>query len=300
MSFFHRNIFAIFIAILSLSLPSLAFAKLNIGITLHPYYSYVTNIVGDKATVTPLIDAGFNPHAYKLSPADLSRLKSMDAIVVNGIGHDQFAVEALESLNLPQLTVIQANANVPLISKPGGEIHNPHTFVSIDAAIRQIYTITKSLAKLDPENSKYYQRNALKYAKKLRKIKSTALKEIVGLNVSDIRIASTHGAYGYLLQEFGMTVSAVVEPAHGVSPSASQLQETINKIRNANVQVLFTELKMANQYINVIEKESGTRVFHFSHMTYGDYRKDLVETDMKHNLSTLVHSLKYAEGKPTL
>ncbi|MFA0568728.1 metal ABC transporter solute-binding protein, Zn/Mn family [Vibrio gallaecicus] len=300
MSFFHRNIFAIFIAIFSLSLPSLAFAKLNIGITLHPYYSYVTNIVGDKATVTPLIDAGFNPHAYKLSPADLSRLKSMDAIVVNGIGHDQFAVEALESLNLPQLTVIQANANVPLISKPGGEIHNPHTFVSIDAAIRQIYTITKSLAKLDPENSKYYQRNALKYAKKLRKIKSTALKEIVGLNVSNIRIASTHGAYGYLLQEFGMTVSAVVEPAHGVSPSASQLQETINKIRNANVQVLFTELKMANQYINVIEKESGTRVFHFSHMTYGDYRKDLVETDMKHNLSTLVHSLKYAEGKPTL
>ncbi len=300
MSFLHRNIFAIFIAILSLSLPSLAFAKLNIGITLHPYYSYVTNIVGDKATVTPLIDAGFNPHAYKLSPADLSRLKSMDAIVVNGIGHDQFAVEALESLNLPQLTVIQANANVPLISKPGGEIHNPHTFVSIDAAIRQIYTITKSLAKLDPENSKYYQRNALKYAKKLRKIKSTALKEIVGLNLSDIRIASTHGAYGYLLQEFGMTVSAVVEPAHGVSPSASQLQETINKIRNANVQVLFTELKMANQYINVIEKESGTRVFHFSHMTYGDYRKDLVETDMKHNLSTLVHSLKYAEGKPTL
>ncbi|MGF1710205.1 zinc ABC transporter substrate-binding protein [Vibrio kagoshimensis] len=300
MSFLHRNIFAIFIAILSLSLPSLAFAKLNIGITLHPYYSYVTNIVGDKATVTPLIDAGFNPHAYKLSPADLSRLKSMDVIVVNGIGHDQFAVEALESLNLPQLTVIQANANVPLISKPGGEIHNPHTFVSIDAAIRQIYTITKSLAKLDPENSKYYQRNALKYAKKLRKIKSTALKEIVGLNVSNIRIASTHGAYGYLLQEFGMTVSAVVEPAHGVSPSASQLQETINKIRNANVQVLFTELKMANQYINVIEKESGTRVFHFSHMTYGDYRKDLVETDMKHNLSTLVHSLKYAEGKPTL
>ena len=49
MSFFHRNIFAIFIAIFSLSLPSLAFAKLNIGITLHPYYSYVTNIVGDKA-----------------------------------------------------------------------------------------------------------------------------------------------------------------------------------------------------------------------------------------------------------
>ena len=289
---------AILIAVLPLTFSSLAFAKLNIGITLHPYYSYVSNIVGDKATVTPLIDAGFNPHAYKLSPADLTRLKSMNAIVVNGIGHDQFAIEALESLNLSDLTVIQANADVPLISKSGGQVHNPHTFVSIDAAIRQIYTIAKGIAKLDPANAKYYQRNALMYAKTLRKMKSSALKEVARLNISDIRIASTHGAYGYLLQEFGMTVSAVVEPAHGVSPSASQLQDTINKIRNANVQVLFTELNMANQYINVIENETGTRIFHFSHMTYGDYRKDLVEIDMQHNLETLVTSLKYAEETP--
>ena len=31
---------------------------LRIGITLHPYYSYVSNIVGDKAEVVPLIPAG--------------------------------------------------------------------------------------------------------------------------------------------------------------------------------------------------------------------------------------------------
>ena len=29
--------------------------RLRIGITLHPYYSYVANIVGDKAEVVPLI-----------------------------------------------------------------------------------------------------------------------------------------------------------------------------------------------------------------------------------------------------
>ncbi len=32
--------------------------RLRIGITLHPYYSYVANIVGDKADVVPLIPAG--------------------------------------------------------------------------------------------------------------------------------------------------------------------------------------------------------------------------------------------------
>ncbi|MCH2159926.1 MAG: zinc ABC transporter substrate-binding protein [Oleiphilaceae bacterium] len=280
------------IALLTVSVS--ATAKLNIGITLHPYHSYVTNIVSDRANVMPLIEAGFNPHAYKLSPADLNRLKNMDAIVVNGIGHDEFAMEAIRKLNLPNLTVIEANAAVPLISKQGGKVHNPHTFVAIDATIRQVYTIARELGKLDPNNAKFFLKNALSYAKKLRTIKNKALENISPLDIGLIRIASTHGAYGYLLQEFGMTVSAVVEPAHGVSPSASQLQDTINKIKSANVQVLFTELNMPNQYVDVIENETGTRIYHFSHMTYGEYRDALVLEDMTHNLKTLVEALTYA------
>jgi zinc transport system substrate-binding protein len=55
--------------LLACTLPALALADtgkpLRIGITLHPYYSYVSNIVGDKAEVVPLIPAGFNPHAYE-------------------------------------------------------------------------------------------------------------------------------------------------------------------------------------------------------------------------------------------
>lgn len=277
-----------------------ASAKINIGITLHPYYSYVKNIVLDKAEVTPLIDAGFNPHAYQLSPADLNRLQSMDAIIVNGIGHDEFATEVLKKLDIQNLKVIYANESVPLISKPGGNKHNPHTFVSIDATIRQVYTIAAQLGKIDPNNRKFYMKNAWAYAKKLRTIKNQASKKLRGLDLSNIRIASTHNAYGYLLQEFGMTVSAVVEPAHGVSPSASQLQETINKIREVNVHILFTELNMANQYVDVIEKETQSRLFHFSHMTYGEYRQELVIEDMSHNLDTLVSALTYAAERVSL
>ena len=94
-----------------------------------------------------------------------------------------------------------------------------------------------------------------------------------------------------------MTVAAVVEPAHGVSPSASQLQTTIDKIRKANVNVLFTELNMPNRYVDIIENETQTRLFHFSHMTYGEYRDDLVLEDMTHNLQTLVLALRYAAEK---
>ncbi|MCF1760141.1 zinc ABC transporter substrate-binding protein, partial [Pseudomonas aeruginosa] len=65
--------------------------RLRIGITLHPYYSYVSNIVGDKAEVVPLIPAGFNPHAYEPRAEDIKRIGTLDVVVLNGVGHDDFA-----------------------------------------------------------------------------------------------------------------------------------------------------------------------------------------------------------------
>ncbi|MEP7313546.1 MAG: zinc ABC transporter substrate-binding protein, partial [Pseudomonadota bacterium] len=59
-------------------------ARLKVGITLHPYYSFVANIVGDRADVIPLIDADANPHGYAPQPADMVRITSMDVLVVNG------------------------------------------------------------------------------------------------------------------------------------------------------------------------------------------------------------------------
>lgn len=269
--------------------------KLTVGITLHPYYSYVANVVGDKGKVLPLIETGFNPHNYSLNPADIERLNQLDALVVNGIGHDEFVLHAVERVNPKGLTLIYANKDVPLLGN--GIKSNSHTFVSIDAAIRQVYSIAKALAKLDPKNAKYFSKNAFLYAKKLRALKQPVQKILIEQDLSKVKIASTHNAYGYLLQEFGLTVSAVVEPAHGVKPSASQLQQTIDEIRKADIDVLFTELNMANSYVEVIEKETGIKVYHFSHMTHGDYDKALVEREMKHNLTKLAEALSYAASK---
>lgn len=267
-----------------------ALARLQVGITLHPYYSYVANIVGDRADVLPLIDSGFNPHNYQLSPADIERLNSLDALVVNGIGHDLFATNTVERLQPKHLTVIWANQDVPLIGHD--KKVNAHSFVSIDAAIRQVYTIAKALGELDAENKTYFLRNAMDYARTLRALKTPVQQALLNQDLSNIRIASTHGAYAYLLQEFGLTVSAIIEPAHGVSPTASQLEDTIQTIRQQNIDVLFTELNMENHYVDLIEQETGIKIYYFSHMTHGEYSADQVEREMSHNLRKLAEALQ--------
>jgi len=282
--------------LLTLTTTQATAKKLTVGITLHPYYSYVKAVVGDKANVLPLIDSGFNPHNYHLNPTDISRLRQLDALVVNGIGHDDFALEAIQRIKLPNLTLIEANESVALLAS-GPNKTNSHTFVGIDTAIRQVYTVAKELAKLDPENGKLFQKNAISYARELRKAKIPVQKQLMALDLSKVKIASTHNAYGYFLQEFGLTVSAVVEPAHGISPTASQLQGTVDEIRALNIDVLFTELNMKNSAVHTIERETGVKLFHFSHMTHGEYSKDLVLTEMTYNLNMLTQAINYATSK---
>lgn len=292
---------SLFIAVLAFSPSSALAAPLKVGITLHPYYSYVANVVGDKAEIVPLVDAGFNPHSYELQPTDLKRLLTMDALVLNGIGHDEFATQAVEKLMQSQpelrerLTLINANKDVPLLAAANTKnAWNPHTFVSVDAAIRQVYTIARELGQLDPDNARYFQKNAIVYARKLRGMKNRYMKQLMNKDLSQVRIASTHNAYGYFLQEFGIGIDTVIEPAHGVEPSASQLQKTIKRIQKANVNLLFTELDMDNRYVSTIERATGIRLHHFSHMTHGPYKKEKVFKEMEQNLKTLSTALTEA------
>ncbi|GAB3530469.1 metal ABC transporter substrate-binding protein [Photobacterium alginatilyticum] len=275
--------------------------KLTIGITLQPYYSYVKAVVGDKVDVLPLVDAGFNPHNYQPQPNDLRRLKQMDVIVVNGIGHDDFALKVIQAANRDDLLVIEANKDVPLLPAIGQSVGdgavNPHTFVGLSTTIQKVYTIANEMAKIDPENARYYRSNARRYATKFRKFKHEAMTTLGDLDTSGMVVATTHNAYGYLLQEFGIDVAAVIEPAHGVEPSASQLQETIEKIRQSGIDVLFYELNMPNRYVDTIEKATGVQLYRFSHMTHGPYNTKKVEVEMKANLDTLVESMKFTADK---
>ncbi|AZL86324.1 ABC transporter substrate-binding protein [Aliivibrio salmonicida] len=274
---------------------------LVIGITLQPYYSYVKAVVGDKAEILPLVDAGFNPHNYLPQPNDLKRLNKMDVIVVNGIGHDDFALKVIAAANNSELMVLEANKDVPLLPAMGQSVGkgavNPHTFVGLSTTIQKVYTIANELSRIDRENASFYRKNARKYAKKFRLMKRDAMLSLGELDTAGMKVATTHNAYGYILQEFGVDVAAVIEPAHGVEPSASQLQGTIEKIRESDIDVLFYELNMPNRFVDTIEEATGVQLYRFSHMTHGPYEDNKVEIEMKSNLDTLIEAMKFAADK---
>jgi zinc transport system substrate-binding protein len=172
---------------------------------------------------------------------------------------------------------------------------NSHTFVSISASIQQIYTITNRLAEIDPANANFYRTNAQKYARQLRVLKAEYMEKLSAVKNNDFRVATIHGGYSYLLQEFGFQVEAVIEPSHGVNPTASQMKETIEKIRATNVQVVFSESDFPPTFIKTIRDETGVRVVSLSHLSKGDYTADYFEKGMRYNLDQLLKAVSGAE-----
>ena len=277
--------------------------KMKVGITLHPYYSFVANIVGDRAEVIPLIDAESNPHNYQPQPNDMKRAMTMDALVVNGIGHDEWAFEIIKAAGRKgTLPLIYANASVALIPINGDQgnakVVNPHTFVSTTAAIQQVFEIARRLGELDPANAGYYRSNATAYATRIRRLRADFMTRFAKLDLSSFRCATMHAGYDYLMQEFGLSISAVIEPRHGVTPTARQLANTIDEIKKANVRVLFAEKYFANGLAKPIETATGVKMYSLSHITGGPYTADKFEVEMRENLDTLAEAIEYTAHNP--
>lgn len=280
-----------------LLLNVVSYGKMKVGVTLQPYYSFVSNVVEDKMEVIPVIRGDLHDsHSYKPTPDDIKKMATLDVLVVNGIGHDEFAFDIVKAAKMDKkLKIINANKGVSLMPVAGmrgkTKILNPHSFISITASIQQIYTIAKELGEIDPKNKDFYSKNAQIYAQKLRKIKAEAIQKISHVKNLDFRVATSHGGYDYLLSEFGLKVRAVIEPAHGIEPSASDIKAMIDIIKEEKIDVLFVDAKIQNKYSTTIQNVTGIKIRDLSHMSNGAYTKDSFEKFMKYNLDSLTSAM---------
>jgi zinc transport system substrate-binding protein len=279
--------------------------RLKVGVAISPYYSWVASIVGKAPVeVVSVVGSAAEVHNYQATPEDLKRLADLDVLVVNGLGHDDFLKGMIEASGNRKVRLINPNVGVPLIPYQRGKFHshgdekeppkkgpayNPHTFLSLTSAVQQIDGIERELSLLLPDQAETFRSNARAYAKKLRELKADASTRLSGAAVT--QVATVHDGYCYFLQEFGIDIVGVIEPAHGVEPSARELAQTIEAIKETRVRVIFSELTFSEKLVEVIRKETGVRVYTFDHMSKGEFTPDRFEKAMKANVETLVRAL---------
>jgi len=170
-----------------------------------------------------------------------------------------------------------------------GNSVNSHTFISFTNAIQQTYAIQRALAALRPQDAAALQRNAAEYARRLRLIKSKAAQQLAEAKIT--RVVTVHDGYGYLLQEFGLEVAGVVQPAHGLTPSAAELRDMVKLLQREKIRVVFSEETFPPPMLKVLKDEGGVKVYIITHIASGEYTADKFEREMQRNVDTMIRAL---------
>src|ERR1700730_908914 len=281
----------LFALLLSTSAYAQPAKVLKIGITLHPYYSWTRNVVGNLPgyEVRPILPGEIDAGDYQPRPEDIKKLMDLDAIVINGIGHDDFIMPMLKASGNARVVVIRVNDETPQIHSVHGTGANSHTFISFTNAIQQTYAIEKAIAKLRPHDAAALQQNAAEYAKRLRLLKSKAAVQLAEAKIT--RVVSVHDGYGYLLQEFGLEVAGGVWAAHGLTPSAAELRDMVKLLQREKIRVVFSEETFPAQMLRVLQDEAHVKVYIITHIASGAYTADKFEREMQRNVDTMIRAL---------
>ena len=263
-------------------------AETQITASFYPLYVMLMNITenvpGIKLNLMAPADTGCLHH-YHLSPADMKLVQDTDIMVVNGAHMEEFMDKILDTLD-PN-TIVTATGDWPLVDE------NPHIWVSPAGAIHQVEQITAGLCALDAANSQLYQQNAASYITKLQNLKSTMESELQSF--AGASLITFHEAFPYLAQEFDFSLEGSIEREPDSEPTAKELVETINLIKEVQAKgkplALFAELNYASSAAEVIAGETGLTVHQLDPAVTGILDKDAYLRAMEYNTQVLQQAL---------
>ncbi|MFI2430549.1 anchored repeat ABC transporter, substrate-binding protein [Streptomyces sp. NPDC018693] len=177
----------------------------------------------------------------------------------------------------------------------GKHVHgdlDPHAWEDVANAQAYVRRIEAELTKADPAGKATYEKNAKAYLKTLG-----ALDEEVGAKLATIpranrKLITTHDAFGYLADAYGMEIAGFVVPTPGQEPSAAEVEELGDTIREKKVPAVFLEPNLASRadVLRRVAEDEGVGVCTIYGDSFDDKVHDYVAM-MRHNATELAKCL---------
>lgn len=230
-------------------------------------------------------------HDYQLTPEDMKTLETADIFVVNGLGMESFLDKVTEAR--PDLKIINASDTPDIVPIMEDGVPNPHVWLSITYSIAQVKNILAKLCELDPERADQYKRHSLDYIDELTTLRDEMQITLTFLTNKDF--VTFHEAFPYLAAEFHLNIVDVIEREPGTEPTPQEIAETIDKINELPVKVIFVEPQYSSKAAETIANETGAQIFTLDPIVTGEAKPENIldyVNRMLTNLMTLAKALQ--------
>ncbi|MEP9353792.1 zinc ABC transporter substrate-binding protein [Xanthobacter sp. KR7-65] len=237
---------------------------------------FVREVGGDRVAVTTIVGPNGDAHVYQPTPADAKAMAAAKVVVVNGLGFEGWMDRLVKASGSKAAVVVATKGITPRTGfededdkakkKHGAkDAHDhgaidPHAWQSIANAKVYVANIRDGLTAADPAGKDAYAANAAAYTAKLDALEGEVKAAIGRIPAEQRRIITTHDAFGYFGEAYGLTLISPEGVSTESEASAKDVARIIRQIKAQKIPAVFIENVSDPRLIERIAKETGAKI----------------------------------------
>ncbi|TQJ52961.1 zinc transport system substrate-binding protein [Streptomyces sp. SLBN-115] len=244
--------------------------KFDVVASFYPMAFLAEQIGGDHVNVTSLTEPGQEPHDLEISAKQTAVLQESDAVLylkdLQPSVDDAVAQSEIKTkIDAASLTTLEKHGN-----EVGGHAaeHDDHENEELSGLDPHIWLdpvrysqvaegVGKAFEKADPDHAAAYKANTAALVKKLGAL-NTQFKD--GLANTRTKVfVTTHAAFGYLAERYGLTEEAINGLDPESEPSAARVKELEKMAKADGVTTVFYETLVSDKTAKTIASDANLK-----------------------------------------
>jgi len=231
--------------------------KLYVVTTTSMITDLVKNIGKDLIKVDGLMGSGVDPHLYKASEGDVSKLVNADVIIYNGLHLEGKLVEVFEKMKLQNRKAIAVGESLDKNTLIGSDYfasnYDPHIWFSVmNWKIVTQFVIDK-LVEIDAKNASSYKNNGKIYLDKLSQLEKELQNTITSLPKEKRILVTAHDAFSYFGKAYDFNVVGLQGLSTATEAGVQDVQKLANFIIKNEVKAIFVETSVPKRTIKALQ-----------------------------------------------
>ena len=238
---------------------SLAFAqqKLNVVTTTGMIADLVSNIGGQYVHTRSLMGSGVDPHLYKATQGDVSKLLNADLIIYNGL-HLEGKMQDIFTKLARQKAVYALADGIDsgglMSSADYVDLPDPHIWFDVKLWREAAEYVSNILSRQLPQQRADIVANYKAYSQQLTELDSWVHESILKIPQHQRVLVTAHDAFGYFARAYGVEVKAL----QGVNTASEFGLHDLKQIREViiarQVKAVFIESSVPRKFIQSLQE----------------------------------------------
>lgn len=238
--------------------------RLRVVATYSILADWVRTIGGGQVEVVTLVGPGGDAHTYEPTPTDSVSIAQAKLLFENGLGFETWLDDLVASSQSAAKRIVVTEGLPPrtMSHEEGVSEVDPHVWHTPRNAIVMVRAVTQALISANPQNTKEFQGRADSYVAALESLDASIRTSIATLPPERRQLITTHDTFGYFAEEYGFQVHSIMGSVSSevADPSAADVAQTIELIRQLRVPAVFAENIINPKLTKQVALEAGVKV----------------------------------------